>query len=297
MKICVLVCLALFVSTDFSFGQSGNYKIHMDLLYAGNSDSLQSLNLVLPEADTESFPLLVWIGGGAWSYGDKNQEMDLGEKFADAGIAVASIGHRLSPAIWRDSTLSSGIQHPKHVEDVAAAVSWLINHADSYGYDSEKLFIGGFSSGGHLAALLVLDPSYLDSYGLSPKLFKGMIPISGAYDIINYHEVFLNGNSPELAEEHVDAVFGSGKKAHQNASPVNYLEQLSVPILLMSDGVVYRYSKLFEDRILETEFRDLQVVYAYALSHADLWKDLSFAENSKYREIIISFIQIQLKTR
>ena len=101
---------------------------HDDLLYldreAVENDSLQRLHLVLPKTD-ESFPLFIWIGGGAWAYGDRRQEMDLARRFGEKGIAVASIGHRLSPAIWRDSSLNTGIQHPEHIEDVASAVKWL----------------------------------------------------------------------------------------------------------------------------------------------------------------------------
>ncbi len=75
-------------------------------------DSLQQLNLVVPQSDKP--PLLIWIGGGAWSYGDRNLEMDIARQFAHEGIAVAAVGHRLSPAIWKNPSLISGIQHPAH---------------------------------------------------------------------------------------------------------------------------------------------------------------------------------------
>jgi len=280
------------------FTQSTEYTIHKDLAYLKKelttNDSLQRLNLVVPNSNASS-PLLIWIGGGAWSYVDRNQEMGLAKKMAAEGIAVASIGHRLSPATWRDSTLNTGIQHPKHIEDLAASVKWLYNNAANYGYDQEKMFIGGYSSGGHLAALICLDSTYLSDVGLSPQLFKGVIPISGTYDIADYHEVLQNSGRPELAELHVEAVFGSTSEGFLNASPTSYLDQLSVPMLLMSDNNMYNYSKLFEEGIRETAFRAVQVVYSYQLSHGELWKNLSFAEISPYRDIIINFIKTQLQ--
>jgi len=295
-KLAILLCNA-FLVINLLHGQSEDYTIHNNLHYiskeSSDSDSLQKLNLVVPTKE-EQYPLLIWIGGGAWSYVDRNQEMDLAKQFAKNGIAVASIGHRLSPAIWRDSSLNTGIQHPKHVEDLAASIKWLYENADKFGYDRDKFFIGGFSSGAHLSALICLDSTYLQQVGLSPKIFKGTIPISGTYDIIDYHNVMQNGSRPELAQLHVEAVFGNKKEDMRKASPIHYLHNLSVPILLMSDNNVYNYSRLFEDRIRATDFRSMQVVYAYDLSHGELWKNISFDDKSMYRQIMINFIKANL---
>ncbi|MEM1220206.1 MAG: alpha/beta hydrolase [Bacteroidota bacterium] len=270
------------------------WEEYMDLPYLSPEQTtvadLQRLNLVVPQNE-ETVPLLIWIGGGAWSYVDRHVEMDLARQFAERGIAVASIGHRLSPATWRDPNLNTGIQHPKHVEDIAAAVQWLYEQAAHYGYDSEQFFIGGFSSGAHLAALVALDSTHLQARGLSPRVFRGIIPISGTYDIADYHRAFSEGSRPDWAELHVEAVFGSTEEQWAAASPTNFLDYLSQPILLMTDQNMYRYTQLFEDRLLETNFRDFQVVYAYELSHVELWQSISRAESSAYRDLMVHFIQ------
>jgi len=274
-------------------------KEFTDLLYVDEdfveNDSLQRLNLVVPITE-EKCPLLIWIGGGAWSYVDRNQEKDLAQKIGAQGIAVASIGHRLSPAVWKDPALTKGVQHPKHIEDVATSIKWLYDQALEYGYDAENIFIGGFSSGGHLAALIALDTTYLSDVGISQSAIRGIIPISGTYDVSNYHEAFANGSRPELAEQHVEAVFGQTEDDLSRASPTSYLQNLSTPMLLMSDNKVAHYTQLFEDRILETEFRDIQVVYSYDLSHGDLWRDISLSDHSPNRAVIVQFIWSHLKT-
>ncbi|GAB4411874.1 MAG: hypothetical protein OHK0039_17360 [Bacteroidia bacterium] len=264
-----------------------------DLLYvsadAVADDQLQRLNLVLPEGQT-GYPLLVWIGGGAWSYVDRHVEMGLARRLAQAGIGVASVGHRLSRAIWRDSSLSTGIQHPAHIEDVAAAVRWLCDQAATYGYDTTNLFVGGFSSGAHLAALLSLDTRYLRQVGLSPTVVRGVIPISGTYDIADYYEVLHNSNRPELADLHVKAVFGDSVEGFAQASPVSYLDALSPPpMLVMADGNLSGYTDLLQSRMLETAFRDFQVLHIHDLSHVQLWRHLS-GERSIYRDMIVAFI-------
>lgn len=297
-KIALVAMVCLGFHTSFCQTNEG-YEVveHNEISYRPDlfpTDTLQRLNLVVPVKEGKT-PLLIWIGGGAWSYGDKDQEMDLARKLATQGIAVASIGHRLSPAVWRDSTLDQGVQHPKHIRDVASSVKWLYENADAYGYDRDKFFIGGYSSGAHLSALISLDSAHLNRVGLSPGLFKGIIPVSGTYDIINYHDVLSNSGRPELAELHVEAVFGKGAENLRRASPVTYLHNLSAPLLLISDNNMYDYSKLFEEKIRATAFRKVQVVYAYDLSHGGLWRNLSFGEQSIYRQVILNFIESHLK--
>ena len=235
-----------------SFGQT-NTKFQVlecndiDYLEGKSIDTIQKLNLVVPKG-IRDFPILVWVGGGAWSYVDRNMEMDLARKFAAEGIAVASIGHRLSAAKWRDSSLRTGVQHPEHMKDLAASIKWLYAHTDDYGIGQDKFFVGGYSSGAHLAALMGLDPTYLEAVGLSLEIIKGIIPISGTYDITNYHEVFKNGDNPALAELHVEAVFGDSSQDFLHASPTSYLDNLGIPMLLISDNALARYTRFLRRR-------------------------------------------------
>jgi len=264
-----------------------------DILYVENSevqnDLMQRLNFVLP-TNTKNAPLLLWIGGGAWSYVDRKIEMDLARKFASEGIAVASVGHRLSSATWRNPKLKTDIKHPAHIKDIASAFKWLHKNAEKYGYDKKKIFVGGYSSGGHLAALLTLDEKYLKAHGLSLKNIKGTIPIAGAYDIENYHQVFANGTRKELAKLHVEAVFGeiSGFK---EASPTSYVKNLDAPMLLISETNTYNYTKIFEDKLRKTGSDKFEVLHVRDLDHAGLWRDLSFNKDSIYRKRIVEFIK------
>jgi dipeptidyl aminopeptidase/acylaminoacyl peptidase len=253
-------------------------------------DSLQQLNLVLPEG-VDKPPLFIWIGGGAWAFVDRHQEMDFARKMAAEGIAVASIGHRLSPGLWRDSTRAEGVQHPEHIKDVAKAFRWLYDHAFEYGYDRDRMFIGGFSSGAHLAALLSMDTRYLESVGLKQENIKGFVPVSGGYDIVSYYEVFVNGPNPSMAELHVQAVFGQTEEDMIDASPITYLDNMKLPMLMFSENMTYNYTTIFEDALRETEFRNFEVIHVHKLGHADLWRNLSFAEESPYRERMIQFIK------
>ena len=92
----------------------------------------QQLHLVLPEGN-KAYPLFIWICGGAWSYGDKDEELDFARQLARQGIGVVCVAHRRSPATWRDPQLNQGIRHLGQVADLAA-VGWLYEQQATYGY-------------------------------------------------------------------------------------------------------------------------------------------------------------------
>lgn len=293
MKIFYSLIGLLFCVYSSCSGQSFTdtaYKEFKNLSYLEGGSELQQLNLLIPEG-AGPHPLFIWIGGGAWSFVDRHVEMDFARQLAKQGIAVASVGHRLSPAVWQDPPKTTGISHPAHIRDIAQAFVWLHENAATYGYDKESIFIGGFSSGAHLAALLTMDGRYLENLGSSQEHIKGVIPIGGAFDIMHYREYLANSGQPHLAEQHVDAVFGATKEAHIDASPSTYIEHLKTPMLLISDNSLYAYTKVFEEQLKEAEYTDCDIIHISRYGHGPLWKHLSFDEKSEYRDIMVNFIK------
>jgi len=288
----LLLALNLFLHTSLMLvAQQGSQTLVVDeflnIPYDDSGDTLRQLNLVIPQES--GAPLLVWIGGGAWSYVDRNKEMDLARHFAKSGIAVAAVGHRLSNPRWQDVNLAVGHQHPVHVRDVAKAIRSLIDLAPNYGYDAKQLFLGGFSSGAQLVALLCTNKKYLEEVGISISVIRGLIPISGTYDIADYHRVFAEGSRPEMAQTHVEAIFGDPTN-FADASPVNFADNLVTPMLLISDAGLQNYTHLFEDKLRESHIENFDALYVHHLGHAPLWRNLSFEQNSFYRELILNFI-------
>ncbi|MEL7532485.1 MAG: alpha/beta hydrolase [Bacteroidota bacterium] len=288
-----LICLSSFLACAQS-DSSVPHRLIKNLAYLPakgiSVDSLQRLNLVLPEVEGKT-PLLVWIGGGAWSFVDRHKEMDLAQQFAAKGIAVASVGHRLSSAVWADSSRTEGVQHPTHIQDLAAAFKWLYDQADTYNWDREQIFVGGFSSGAHLAALLSLDGRYLAAHGLGLDAIKGVIPVAGTYDVAHYHAAFANSETRSaLADTHVKAVFGETEADFRAASPTTYLENMSVPMLLISENNTYNYTRVLEEALEKASFKDYQVIHVREFGHRDLWQNLSFEPDSPYRQAMLDFI-------
>jgi acetyl esterase/lipase len=119
-------------------------RVYPDISYIANGHELQKLDLYLPEHG-ENLPLIVWIHGGAWRSGGKEQlRASHLLDFLAEGYAIASVNYRLS-------------QHatfPAQIQDCKAAVRWLRANAERYGLDPDRFGAWGPSAGGHLAALL-----------------------------------------------------------------------------------------------------------------------------------------------
>jgi acetyl esterase/lipase len=138
-------------------------------------DRRQQLDLFLPKGRTD-FPVVVLVHGGAWMVGDNRccgLQSSVGEFLASQGVGAVLPNYRLSPAV----------RHPEHVRDVARAFAWTRAHIAEYGGRPDQLFLAGHSAGGHLAALLATDETYLRAEGLSTADVKGVVAISGVYRI------------------------------------------------------------------------------------------------------------------
>lgn len=117
-------------------------KAHRDLAYVEGGHERQRLDLYLPEKAHAPLPAIIWVHGGAWLAGSKDNCPAL--RFVERGYAVVSIGYRLS-------------QHavfPAQIEDCKAAIRWLRAHAAEYSLDPQRFGAWGSSAGGHLVALL-----------------------------------------------------------------------------------------------------------------------------------------------
>lgn len=70
----------------------------------------------------------------------------------------------------------------------AARRSWTQRTIEGFGGDPERIFIAGHSAGAHLAAMVALDPSYLEQAGSDASHLSGFIGLSGPYDVLPLDE-------------------------------------------------------------------------------------------------------------
>lgn len=109
------------------------------------ADPLQALDLYETSAASETtVPCIMYVHGGGWRGGDKNDVPTWALALRQHGYHVASTNYRLT---WSST-------HPAQIEDVESAVRYLKDHASTYNLDPSKIVVIGASAGGHLVALL-----------------------------------------------------------------------------------------------------------------------------------------------
>jgi len=254
----------------------------------GKSDQTK-LNLIIPQG-VKNPPVFIWIGQGAWAYVNRHVEMNICRAFSKKGILVVSAGHSLSPALLGEKKIEEGVRHPQHVKDIAMAFKWVYEHASEYNYDVNNIFVGGYSSGAHLATLLAMDNRYLSNLGLSNQMIKAIIPVGGGYDIPHYKKDLLEEDE-DYDKNHIIPVFGSSHEAHIDASPTTYIDSLITPILMISESDTYKYSIVFERLLAEKKAKNVEVLNIHSESHSSLWKKLGNAEQCLYRDYIVDYIK------
>lgn len=124
--------------------QPSNAAVLKDIPYRTVGDKTLCLDLYRPEQASGKLPVIVWIHGGAWLAGSKNQCLPERMGFVGKGFAVASVDYRLSDAA----------KFPAQIEDCKAAIRWLRAHAEEYNLDANRFAAWGDSAGGHLVGLL-----------------------------------------------------------------------------------------------------------------------------------------------
>jgi len=192
-------------------------QVQRDISYYGGPGSdakFNSLDLYLPEGKA-NVPLVLYVHGGGWRASDKALSPHIVNMFGRLGIGIASVNYRLSPQV----------KHPAHIQDVARAFSWVYKNAAQYRIDPNRIVIMGTSAGGHLVALLGLNTEYLAQEGVPPGAIKGVIGISGVYDMVRFAE-------PGVVPTRKEQGFGTDLAVLQQASPITFVNPKAPPFLI-----------------------------------------------------------------
>ena len=117
-------------------------RVVTDQVYSrvGGFDRLA--DLYLPSTTSSQPPVVIWLHGGGWRFGDRHMAPDLALFAKLSGIAAVSIEYRLSDEA----------KFPAAVEDVKTAVRWVRSEARRFGLDGGRIGLWGSSAGAHLAS-------------------------------------------------------------------------------------------------------------------------------------------------
>ncbi len=199
-------------------------KVLRDLQYVEGGHERNRLDLYLPEKPKGRLPVVVWIHGGAWMAGSKDDCPAV--PFVTEGCAVASVNYRLS-------------QHavfPAQIEDCKAAIRWLRANATKYRLDPEHIGVWGASAGGHLVALLGTTAGVKDLEGHGGNLDQSS-RVQCVLDWFGPTDLTTMGKEGDPAGSPVALLIGGPAQENlekaRRASPLTYVNKNAAPFLIM----------------------------------------------------------------
>jgi acetyl esterase/lipase len=121
---------------------------------------------------------VVWVHGGGWVSGSKDQIGNYTRILAGKGFTVVSVGYSIAP----------GAVYPKPVRQVNAALAYLVANAERLHVDPSRLVLAGDSAGSQIVsqvANIITSPEYAQAVGIIPSIERrqlvGMLLHCGAY--------------------------------------------------------------------------------------------------------------------
>jgi acetyl esterase len=174
-------------------------------------------------------PLVVWIHGGGFVTGSRNQRAGDYRWLANHGYPVVSIDYRLTPPPrWQDA---SG--------DVLCAMSRLARLVRPYGIDSSRTVLAGGSAGGSLALNVAygLETGRIHS-GCATRLPAPPVAVAGFYPVSDlkgtWQDNGLMGYGREITEGYTGGTPAQRPERYRYASATTRVRPGLMPSLLVT---------------------------------------------------------------
>ncbi len=234
MRLCCLsiLCLLPLVGSCKPPSPPATVTAVRDINYAGNDEPRQSLDIYVPKTPaSKPLPLVVFIHGGGWEAGSKDDCGFLFPLIQDNAFIGASINYRLT---------DKG-PFPAQIFDCKGAIRWLRAHAKDYGIDPQKIAVFGISAGGHLVSLLGTSGGIAEMEGGIGGNLDQSSRVSCVVDFCGPADfpAFSAKGSPDADKPRpaLDKLFGGPMSKHLDlakaASPVTYVTKDDPPFLII----------------------------------------------------------------
>jgi arylformamidase len=193
-------------------------------------------------------PIFVFIHGGAWRGGLAKDCAAAAEMFLAAGA------HYVVPDFsWVQDVGGSLLVM---ADQVRRAIAWVHRNAASFGGDAGRLYLGGQSSGGHLAGC-ALTTDWRRDFDLPADLIKGGLCISGIYDLaparLSARSQYVTFDDATVAE----------------LSPIRHLDRLTAP-LVVAYGTCETPEFQRQNREFATAGKPVKLLVAEHYNHFEL---------------------------
>lgn len=220
---------------------------------AYGTDPLQRMDIFLPAGRTAATKVVIFIHGGGWEAGSKNDGEYLQivnlirQKWPDA--AVANINYRL--------TTNPAVHYTEMMADISAAVNFLVDNKTSF-ITSDTLTMVGASAGAHLAMLYTYkynDKNYVKAVAdfFGPATFTD-------WEWYNTYNIFLARYIKDLLIAFNGAPWNT--TLYDSNSPLALATAQSKPTIIFH-GTLDLVVPLYQSQWLRNKLNTLNVPHEY----------------------------------
>lgn len=150
-----------------------------DLMIPGGPNGDVSVRIVRPpSASLPSLPVIIYIHGAGWVFGNAHTH--------DRLIRELAVGAEAA-IVFPNYSLSPEAKYPTAIEEIYAVLKWTAEHGQEHGLDASKLSVAGDSVGGNMAAAI----TFMAKERSGPTIEKQLLfyPVTDAsFDTESYHE-------------------------------------------------------------------------------------------------------------
>ena len=222
----------LFASLSLSAADSAVRRLaDVAFLAPGRTEKLDVYLPASPPAGKLS-PAVVWIHGGGWTGGTKNEARakEICETLVNAGYVALNIDYKLGDGAW-----------PANLHDCKNAVRYLRTRAAEWRVDPDRIAVAGGSAGGHLALMVGYTTGVPELEPAAPypgvsSAVRAVIDMYGISDLRTRREVAAGGVvTDKIRPLGPVAVFGPADNAaaYRLASPVTHISRATPPTLIL----------------------------------------------------------------
>jgi acetyl esterase/lipase len=154
-------------------------SVQKDVAY-GDDGADTTMDVFRPASATGPLPTVVWIHGGAWISGAKENVDPYMRILAAEGYTTIAVNYTIGP---------EGV-YPLAVQQLDTALAYIDEHAEELGVDANQIVLAGDSAGGQLAsqmATLITSPDYAEIMDIAPSLKPEQLVATvlncGVYDL------------------------------------------------------------------------------------------------------------------
>ena len=201
--------------------EANRYMIRPNLTYGVQNNFETKLDVYQRRSETTPQPTVIFIHGGGWVGGSKDNSLFAFLPYLEMGWQVVNVEYRLG----RISLA------PAAVEDCLCALRFIAQHAKDYNIDVKRLVVTGESAGGHLSLTTGMIPQSagLERQCPGPELPK-VAAIVNFYGITDVNDILDGPNQKTYAAQWFGSMPNKVEIA-KRVSPLEYVRPGLPPVL------------------------------------------------------------------